>query len=102
MQGRHHGYCHLGTKLAIPGKRDPLLNWFHHAVCEAFSWLTIDIGGAQPFVGGAVHGLVDLESIKKVAEQVSRLCSSMVLLQVLLLVRQIYCVSFTLVSNAFT
>lgn len=71
MQGRHHGCCHLGTNLAIPGKRDPLLNWFHHTVCEAFSWLTIDVGGAQPFVGGAIHGLVGLDSIKKVAEQVS-------------------------------
>lgn len=84
MQGSHHGYCHLDTNLAITGKRDPLLNWFHCAVCEAFSWLTIDVGGAQPFVGGAVHGLVGLESIKKVAEQLTQLCSSMVLLQVLL------------------
>lgn len=84
MQGRHHGCCHLRTELAIPGKRDPQLNWFHRPVCEAFSWLTTDVGGAQPFVGRAVHGLVGLESRKKVAEQVSRLCSSMVLLQVLL------------------
>lgn len=35
-------------------------------------------------MGGAVHGLVGLESRKKVAEQVSWLRSSTVLLQVLL------------------
>lgn len=35
-------------------------------------------------MGGITHGLVGLEYIKKVAEQVSQQCSSMVLLQFLL------------------
>ena len=37
--------------------------------CKAFSQLVIKGGMAQPIVGGAIPGLVDLGSIRKQAEQ---------------------------------